>query len=88
VKTNVGHTGTTSGLASIIKVALALEKGQIPPSANFEKPNEEIDLDDWHMKVRDPYPFHHLDPFFSRTCIVVWFQLGIPFLSVYAVRTW
>ncbi|OBT54633.1 Type I Iterative Polyketide synthase (PKS) [Pseudogymnoascus sp. 24MN13] len=51
VKTNVGHTETTSGLASIIKVALALEKGQIPPSANFEKPNEEIDLDDWHMKI-------------------------------------
>lgn len=51
VKTNVGHTETASGLASIIKVALALEKGQIPPSANFEKPNEKIHLDEWHLKV-------------------------------------
>ena len=55
VKTNVGHTETTSGLASIIKVALALEKGKIPPSANFEKPNEKIDLDGWHLKVHSPF---------------------------------
>ncbi|KIM94092.1 hypothetical protein OIDMADRAFT_207730 [Oidiodendron maius Zn] len=51
VKTNVGHTETASGLASIIKVTLALEKGQIPPTANFEKPNEKIHLDDWNLKV-------------------------------------
>ena len=51
VKTNIGHTETTSGLASIIKVTLALEKGQIPPSINFEKPNENIHLEDWNLKV-------------------------------------
>ena len=51
VKTNVGHTETSSGLASIIKVALALEKGQIPPSINFDKPNEQLHLDDWNLKV-------------------------------------
>lgn len=51
VKTNVGHTETTSGLASIIKVTLALERGQIPPSANFKEPNENIHLDEWNLKV-------------------------------------
>lgn len=51
VKTNVGHTETTSGLASIIKVAMALEKGQIPPSINFEKPNKNIHLDEWNLKA-------------------------------------
>ena len=51
VKTNLGHTGTASGLASIIKVALALEKGQIPPSVNFEKPNPKLHLDEWNLKV-------------------------------------
>jgi acyl transferase domain-containing protein len=51
VKTNVGHTETASGLASIIKVALALEKGQIPPSINFEKPNEQLHLEEWNMKA-------------------------------------
>lgn len=51
VKTNVGHTETASGLASIIKVAMALEKGKIPPSANFEVPNEKIPLDKWNLRV-------------------------------------
>ncbi|KAK4677801.1 Type I Iterative PKS [Podospora pseudoanserina] len=51
VKTNIGHTETASGVAAIIKVALALEKGQIPPSVNYEKPNEKLRLDDWKLKV-------------------------------------
>ncbi|KAI9879283.1 MAG: hypothetical protein M1830_009013 [Pleopsidium flavum] len=51
IKTNIGHTETASGLASIIKVALALEKGQIPPSINFEKPNEKLHLEEWNLKV-------------------------------------
>ena len=51
VKTNIGHTETASGVAAIIKVALALEKGQIPPSVNFEKPNAKLSLDEWKLKV-------------------------------------
>ena len=51
VKTNIGHTETPSGLASIIKVVLALEKGQIPPSINFEKPNAKLHLEEWNLKV-------------------------------------
>ncbi|KAK3936681.1 lovastatin diketide synthase LovF [Diplogelasinospora grovesii] len=51
VKTNIGHTETASGVAAIIKVALALEKGQIPPSINFEKPNKKLQLDEWRLKV-------------------------------------
>lgn len=52
VKTNIGHTETASGLASIIKVVMALEKHQIPPSINFDKPNPKLDLVDWNMQVR------------------------------------
>ena len=51
VKTNIGHTETASGVAAIIKVALALEKAQIPPSINFEKPNAKLRLDEWRIKV-------------------------------------
>ena len=51
IKANVGHTETASGLASIIKVALMLEKGEIPPSINFEKPNPKLQLEDWNLKV-------------------------------------
>ncbi|KAL4734136.1 hypothetical protein BDV11DRAFT_175032 [Aspergillus similis] len=51
VKTNIGHTESTSGLASLIKVILALEKGKIPPSINFEKPNSNLALGDWRLQV-------------------------------------
>ncbi|KAL5040990.1 hypothetical protein BDW71DRAFT_212552 [Aspergillus fruticulosus] len=51
VKTNVGHTEAVSGLASLIKVVMALEKGKIPPSINFEKPSPNIALDKWHLRV-------------------------------------
>lgn len=51
VKTNIGHTEATSGLASVIKVVLAMEKGVLPPSINFEKPNPQLALEDWRLKV-------------------------------------
>ncbi|KAF2973282.1 hypothetical protein GQX73_g405 [Xylaria multiplex] len=44
VKTNLGHTESASGLAAVIKMVMALEHRQIPPSLNFETPNPEIDL--------------------------------------------
>ncbi|WP_340201871.1 SDR family NAD(P)-dependent oxidoreductase [Ascidiimonas sp. W6] len=45
VKTNIGHTVTCAGVASIIKAVMALKNKQIPPSLNFEKANEHIDFD-------------------------------------------
>ncbi|RHZ65528.1 type I polyketide synthase [Aspergillus thermomutatus] len=62
VKANIGHTEATSGLASIIKVTMALEHGFIPPSVNFEKPNKQINLEEWKIKVPTsltPWPLHH-----------------------------
>lgn len=59
IKTNIGHTEAASGLAGLIKVVLALEKGQIPPSVNFEKPNPKLELDEWGLKVAtelEPWP--------------------------------
>ncbi|KAL4786915.1 hypothetical protein BJX76DRAFT_364738 [Aspergillus varians] len=51
VKTNIGHTEATSGLAGVIKVVLAMEMGALPPSINFEKPNPRLTLDEWRLKV-------------------------------------
>lgn len=51
VKPNVGHTESASGLASVIKTALVLQKGLIPPHINFEKPNPAIPLDEWNLKL-------------------------------------
>lgn len=38
-KPNVGHSEPASGLTSLIKIAMALEKGQIPLNINFHSPN-------------------------------------------------
>ncbi|KAE8373903.1 hypothetical protein BDV26DRAFT_296514 [Aspergillus bertholletiae] len=51
IKTNIGHTEAASGLASIIKTALAMEKGVIPPSINFKEANPKLKLDEWNLKV-------------------------------------
>ncbi len=39
IKSNIGHLDTAAGVTSLIKVALALRHGSIPPSLNFSKPN-------------------------------------------------
>jgi acyl transferase domain-containing protein len=53
-RTNIGHTEATSGLASVIKTVMALEKLQIPPSINFDQPNPNIPFSDLGIKVT-PY---------------------------------
>jgi acyl transferase domain-containing protein/surfactin synthase thioesterase subunit len=44
VKTNIGHMEQTAGLAALIKTALALRNGKIPPSLHFRNPNPKIDF--------------------------------------------
>lgn len=59
VKSNIGHTETASGLASLIKVTLALEKGIVPPSATFETPNPVLRLQESNLVVppaAEPWP--------------------------------
>ncbi|PGD97837.1 SDR family NAD(P)-dependent oxidoreductase [Bacillus wiedmannii] len=62
VKTNIGHAATAAGGASLAKVLLSLRHKQIPPSLNFQTPNEHIDfvnspfyvnseLKDWEVKT-------------------------------------
>lgn len=43
-KANVGHLDAASGAAGLIKTALALHHHEIPPLANFHRPNRHIDL--------------------------------------------
>ena len=44
LKTNVGHLDRAAGVAGLIKTALVLKHGQIPPTLHFHAPNPEIDF--------------------------------------------
>ncbi|WP_218008663.1 type I polyketide synthase [Hydrogenophaga flava] len=61
VKTNIGHTDTAAGVASLIKVALALKNREIPPSLGYEKPNPSIDFESSPFQVN-----HALSPWHSH----------------------
>ncbi|MCC6808530.1 MAG: amino acid adenylation domain-containing protein, partial [Deltaproteobacteria bacterium] len=59
VKSNIGHTDTAAGLVSLIKTALTLKHGEIPPSVNFSSPNPLIDFANSPFFVNDrlrPWP--------------------------------
>ena len=44
IKSNIGHTESASGLAGLIKAVLVLEKGVIPPNADFREPKPDLQL--------------------------------------------
>lgn len=45
VKGNVGHLDVAAGVTGLIKTALALKTGLLPPLAHFERPNPLIDFE-------------------------------------------
>ncbi|MFE3599909.1 SDR family NAD(P)-dependent oxidoreductase [Streptomyces sp. NPDC059142] len=51
VKGNFGHTTMAAGIASLLKVLLALRHKQLPPTAGFASPNPRLDLDDSPFQV-------------------------------------
>lgn len=44
VKTNIGHLDTAAGVAGLIKTALCLKHGELPPSLFYSRPNPQIDF--------------------------------------------
>lgn len=45
VKANVGHMDAASGVAGLLKAAMAVRDGIIPPQINFERPNPGLNLE-------------------------------------------
>ncbi|MCH4875290.1 SDR family NAD(P)-dependent oxidoreductase [Pseudomonas sp. TMW22091] len=58
IKSNLGHAATAAGVVGVIKVLLAMEYRQIPPSLHFHQGNRHID-------------FAH-SPFYVPTQAVAW----------------
>ena len=44
LKTNIGHLDTAAGVASLIKVSLAMRHGLIPATLNFTEPHASLEL--------------------------------------------
>ena len=53
VKTNLGHLEAAAGIVGLIKAALAVQRGEIPPNQSFDEPNPHIPFDELRLKVVD-----------------------------------
>ena len=51
LKSNIGHLEGTSGIASVIKTALMLERKFLLPNCDFQNLNPKIPFHEWNMKV-------------------------------------
>jgi acyl transferase domain-containing protein len=51
VKANMGHADAAAGIAGLIKSALAVESGIIPPTPNFTEPNPALGMDRASFRV-------------------------------------
>ena len=52
IKSNIGHLEGASGVISVIKTAMMLQRGWILPNYDFKAPNEKIPLKQWNLQVR------------------------------------
>jgi len=68
VKTNIGHSNGTSGIASLIKVILSLRHKQLPSTLKFEKPNPLIDFADSPIYVNSRLQSWQTEPGVPRRC--------------------
>ncbi len=60
IKSNLGHLESAAGIAGLIKGALTLNQGQIPPNLHFDKANSYIDFESHQLQVvTRPTPIDH-----------------------------
>ncbi|KAL9085918.1 MAG: hypothetical protein Q9165_007401 [Trypethelium subeluteriae] len=51
LKSNMGHSEPSSGIAGVMKAVLAIERGVIPPTIGIETLNPNVDLKDGRLKI-------------------------------------
>ncbi|WGF87498.1 SDR family NAD(P)-dependent oxidoreductase [Marinivivus vitaminiproducens] len=63
LKPNIGHLHVASGIAGLIKAALAIHHGVLPPSIHFDAPNAELGLEATPFYVNtEPTAWHSDGP--------------------------
>ncbi|WP_058303550.1 beta-ketoacyl synthase N-terminal-like domain-containing protein [Gorillibacterium timonense] len=53
IKANIGHSQAASGMASLIKAVMTIKEGILPPSINFNGPNQLISFCDSPVYLND-----------------------------------
>ncbi|MEV7601369.1 acyltransferase domain-containing protein [Kitasatospora sp. NPDC089797] len=59
VKSNVGHLEAAAGIVGLVKLALSVRNGVLPPSLHYSAPNPQILFDEYGLTVQDrltPWP--------------------------------
>lgn len=56
LKSNIGHLENASGVASLVKSVLMLERGMIAPNADLRKLNPKIPFSEYKIKVNETPP--------------------------------
>ncbi|MBD9358031.1 type I polyketide synthase [Methylomonas albis] len=76
VKSNIGHVDKAAGLAGLIKTALALDHGMIPPNLHFKQPNPKLNLADSPFYVVGSLQAWPRDPAAPRRAGISSFGVG------------
>ncbi|KAK8054299.1 hypothetical protein PG996_013600 [Apiospora saccharicola] len=62
IKSNMGHSEPSSGIAGVMKAVLAIEQGVIPPTVGIQTLNPDVDLKEGRLKiVTESVPWPDLD---------------------------
>ncbi|MET9364463.1 acyltransferase domain-containing protein [Streptomyces sp. NPDC006632] len=59
VKSNVGHLEAAAGIVGLVKLALSIRNGVLPPSLHYAAPNPQIMFEEYNLAVQDrltPWP--------------------------------
>ncbi|MEU5266474.1 amino acid adenylation domain-containing protein [Amycolatopsis sp. NPDC021455] len=57
VKSQIGHLGAAAGVVGLIRAALAVHHGVLPPTADFREPNPALDLGPFRVPTSaEPWP--------------------------------
>jgi acyl transferase domain-containing protein/3-hydroxymyristoyl/3-hydroxydecanoyl-(acyl carrier protein) dehydratase len=77
IKGNIGHALTAAGAAGLLKVLMALKHGELPPTANFERPAPALGLEGSPFRVLTrPEPWPSRAPDRPRRAAISGFGFG------------